>query len=447
MGYDAVEFESTRFDGKSRLLSIPHPLAHALLSLCIYEHWDRISYITHNMNSKIRPKLHKDGRLFKMQYGNWEAKTRSRLSNALLNSFVVEADVAQCYPSIYSHSIAWATVGIDVAKRSVGKKFREEWFNQLDNRVMMQKRNETSGVLIGPGTSNIVVELILARVDEELRKAGYVFERYIDDYSAYVADLETAAAFRRSIRAELAKYKLALNESKFAIKELPEPLLPKSLVEISSHRPQSAPIGRYDAISYLDHAVTVSKEYPEANIMKYAVKTILKIGIDESSISDILLYLLMLCYYQPGLLPLLEMLPRRNLRLGISSHQVVMNSMIQHFAKSGRPDGVIWAMHFLIDSKRAMSDKSAKAVIDSQDCLSMTLLYHYGTAVQKSLLVEAAKRIAQEDPYTLDQYWVLLYEVFRGGHIGNPYYQFGRDRTFTIMQNMGVEFLNFNPNI
>jgi hypothetical protein len=441
-GYDAVEFQVSRFDGRSRTLSIPHPMAHANLSLCIYEHWSQIDYITHNRNSKIRPKEHRDNRLIVMDYDDWKGKARSQLNKALMRNYVVRADVAQCYSSIYSHAIAWATVGMTKAKQSVGKKQSHEWFNQLDQNVMLQKRNETSGLLVGPATSNIVVEVILARVDEELRNS-FTFERYIDDYSAYVDTVEESEAFLRALGKELRRYKLALNESKSELRSLPIPLKDKSIADLSNLLPKSGPIGAYEAISYLDFAVAVSKENPKVSAIKHGVKALLAKGIAAGAISDVLLYCLTLAFRQPGLLPLFEAVPKKNLVNFFSTHENDLNRMIQNHSRSGMADGVEWALHYLKKSGGQVSDDSAKEILLSRDCISIMLLFHIGSQDHVEQAVAFAKSVAQQNPYTLDQYWLLLFETFREGRMGNPYRRFREGHAFATMKEMGVHFMNF----
>jgi len=115
-GYESVDFFSTKFDGISRRLSIPHPLSQAHLCLCIHENWNQLRYTSLNSNSKIRPKHHSDGRLVVMNYGHWKLKQRALASMSMGKHFVVSADIAQCFPSIYTHSIAWAAVGLKEAK-------------------------------------------------------------------------------------------------------------------------------------------------------------------------------------------------------------------------------------------------------------------------------------------------------------------------------------------
>ena len=210
-GYDTVDYKLTRFTGISRICSIPYPTAYADLSICIKENWDSLKYIVENKNSIIRPRRHDDGRIIIMDYESSRQKTRKELESMFSCRYFVRTDISNCYPNIYSHAVPWGIVGIDFAKKQKGD--RSLWFNQLDHKISWLKRNETQGVAIGPATSNILCEAILARVDEILSK-NYHFVRFIDDYRGYF-DLDSEAqAFLRDLENELSKYKLLLNIQK-----------------------------------------------------------------------------------------------------------------------------------------------------------------------------------------------------------------------------------------
>ena len=194
-GYDAVEYKLTRFNGIPRALSIPHPKAYAELAMCIHEHWDHLQFICENSISLIRPRKHRDGRIIIMNYESRTKESSRRLAATLGKKVLLKTDISNFFPSIYSHSIPWALVGFMKAKKTSQQK---TWYNDLDAAVRRTKRNETHGIPIGPGTSNIISELILARVDEHL-ESDFEFERFNDDYTVYCESEQEAQAFTISL--------------------------------------------------------------------------------------------------------------------------------------------------------------------------------------------------------------------------------------------------------
>ena len=120
-GYDSVEYKLTRFNGVSRALSIPHPRGYAELAIRISDNWKNFSCISDNIVSMIRPRRHKDKRIIIMNYGSGFLHSKRSLNKSFRRRFRVNADIANFYPSVYSHSIPWALVGLPEAKANKAK--------------------------------------------------------------------------------------------------------------------------------------------------------------------------------------------------------------------------------------------------------------------------------------------------------------------------------------
>ena len=219
-GYDQVEYRATRYNNVSRSLAIPHPLAYVNLCDVLSNNWEQLRYITQTKNSLIIPEAHDDGRIIVMDYENTKEKIERHIKMSFNNKFFVNTDITNFFPSVYSHSIPWALVGFDVSKK---KREASEWFNQIDTYQRATKRDETNGIPIGPASSNIVCEALLARIDKVLSDEGFQFIRFIDDYTAYFDTYEKAEEFIRRLSEELAEYKLLLNIKKTFIEPLPLP--------------------------------------------------------------------------------------------------------------------------------------------------------------------------------------------------------------------------------
>lgn len=82
-------------------------------------------------------------------------------------------DINRFYGSIYSHSIPWAALGkTEALKQHKAKTLDKHWSSELDRLVRACNRNQTIGIPIGPDTSRVVSELVLSRIDHELKKNG-----------------------------------------------------------------------------------------------------------------------------------------------------------------------------------------------------------------------------------------------------------------------------------
>lgn len=146
--------------------------------------------------------------------------------------YLIKADITKCFDSIYTHSIAWATNGLELVKSQLRIKRDVDSFGaSFDALMQAQNRDETSGILIGSEYARLFAEIILQRVDVEvedsLLKAGlvsgrdYEVLRYVDDYFLFLASREYEAVVLEALESRLRVYKLHLNASKREAAETP----------------------------------------------------------------------------------------------------------------------------------------------------------------------------------------------------------------------------------
>jgi hypothetical protein len=139
----------------------------------------------------------------------------------------LKIDIANCYNSIYTHSISWAVCGKNEAKQYLRTKEPQalknayEMADNLDSAVRNQKNGETNGILTGPFTSRIISEIILCAIDKKLMEREFCFRRYVDDYKFYFRTESQAQGSLPTIENILNEYNLNLNITKTAIEKFP----------------------------------------------------------------------------------------------------------------------------------------------------------------------------------------------------------------------------------
>lgn len=139
---------------------------------------------------------------------------------------------------------------------------------------------QTHGLLIGPHASNLLSEIILARVDEALlmKNADYRFLHHIDDYTCYTESYEEAERFILDITEALRAYDLSLNEKKTSIAKLPTTLSTDWVRRLQLLRPQSKTIRLNDVVHYFDEAIGMTLELDNnCAIILYAMKVLAKL--------------------------------------------------------------------------------------------------------------------------------------------------------------------------
>lgn len=438
-GYDVVTYFATRHNNVARELSLIHPRAYCRLAKHIVDNWNNISYVKDNENSFIKPGQHNDGRILVMNYEDPIEKTNRVLDHSFGKRFIVSADISNCFNSIYTHAIPWGLVGFERAKREQG---RELWFNQFDQYQRHCKRNETQGIPIGSATSNVVLEIILGKVDDELRVAGFVFSRYVDDYTCYSETNEEAHKFILILGQALKKYKLTLNTHKTIITELPAPAQDSWVIDVLSCLPsrlshtheEDPKLTTSEAVTFINNAISINKSAPDGSVLKYAIQLIIE-HLDEYAPLSMYRAVLNLSWHYPILIPYLDFLIEKS-DLTADDIEPHLIKLIKDNCILRRSDGICWPLHIMKKNNITPSDVVVASVLESKDCVALVIL---NSMLNDDGIVDFANNvIATGDQYYIDTYWIFLYQLFREGKINNVHDNMD---AFVVLRDRGVNFI------
>ncbi|MFZ6708469.1 antiviral reverse transcriptase Drt3b [Undibacterium sp. TC9W] len=133
-------------------------------------------------------------------------------------------DVAKCFDSIYTHTMAWATKEKVFVKNNLFKGMSETFGQEFDKLMQKCNYNETNGIVIGPEVSRIFAEIICQQIDvsvctklesENLKLgADYEIRRYVDDIYIFTLAEETSKRIFEIYSEELLKFNLHVHETK-----------------------------------------------------------------------------------------------------------------------------------------------------------------------------------------------------------------------------------------
>jgi hypothetical protein len=143
--------------------------------------------------------------------------------------FLLKTDIKNFYPSIYTHSIAWA-LHTKKTIRTSGNKDNFSRFLGLRLDKLFQYANDgcTNGIPIGHAVSDLASEVILTAVDKEcsieLKEVDFIGVRFKDDYRFLCRSKQDAQKIIKTLQNQLRKFNLFLNEGKSEVGELPEGL-------------------------------------------------------------------------------------------------------------------------------------------------------------------------------------------------------------------------------
>lgn len=148
----------------------------------------------------------------------WEEVEQQSLVLSLEYKYLFHTDIANCYGSIYTHSIPWALHGKEEAKKN--RKDQSLLGNVIDYHLQNMSHGQTNGIPEGSILMDFVAELVLGYIDASLTerltvpKNTYRIIRYRDDYRIFVNDIEDGKNIIKQLTDILSEMKMRLSTEK-----------------------------------------------------------------------------------------------------------------------------------------------------------------------------------------------------------------------------------------
>jgi len=166
----------------------------------------------------------------------WQQIEQQSLELALDFDCFMNTDIADCYPSIYTHSIPWALHGEKVIKTNfLFPSTPKKTFlgNGIDTTIQSMQYSQTNGIPQGSVLMDFIAEIILGYADAKLsfkiknynRKEvkykirDYTILRYRDDYRIFATNQETLVKIAKLLTETLFELNLKLNSQKTFISD------------------------------------------------------------------------------------------------------------------------------------------------------------------------------------------------------------------------------------
>ncbi|MCT4552939.1 MAG: RNA-directed DNA polymerase [Alphaproteobacteria bacterium] len=455
----SLYFPLTRDKNEVRGLKIPNFLAYFDLVNCISFYWesDLYEYFKKNWEymgtGEVNPNLvsmKKDGRLFDMSSYKYFEEDFD-LDYKLFSKYKVKFDITKFYDSIYSHSISWAILGKSEAKKH--RNNTELFNNKLENTIMNLDSRESYGIPIGPDTSYVIADILLSKIDSVLRDEFENYYRFIDDYVFYAKDDLEVEKFRNILRRELYKYKLSLNDFKFSVESIPNTFYENWIYDIKNFdlKDEETSIKLFIDLLHKHSVLNFGKVY------KFGMKTLLNTveDMDDQKYNFILKSLIQMIFKYPYLISLLDVFFEK---FGV--HDISMNLYIDKLIISSvekqQIDVFVWCLYlsikydFWINSDNFYKNNKFKM----KDCLSLLMIFYYFKSDNKSRDIDVLKKYYRSSIQNKNDddvieymnfensYWLLEYELFFNGIIGNPY-KGVMGKEFKFMKDNNINFMKF----
>jgi hypothetical protein len=395
-------------------------MAYQRLCRCLADNWAALQTHfcdkTQNQKYKIsRIHIRKLGgtqSLFEMSYTNWKIDGSPEPDLLIGKKYLVKADIATCFPSIYTHSLPWALVGKD---RSKNDRSTNQWYNCIDHFSQQIKDGETHGLLIGPHASNLLSEIILTNIDYALTQQGWEYVRNVDDYSCYVSTYEAGQKFLVELNKQLRNFDLLLNHKKTEILELPMASVEQWVRQINLFNTiQNDETMNYKEVrSYIDSAIELMQcNKNNAAILNYAIKVLKHRTLTDNAKAYCVKTFLHLSLIYPYLVPLLEEHVFTPYSVKKATIETFSQILFEDSVRLRNFEGVYYAIYYAIKWEFGLNGLTADFAIDTQDCLILLFSYKY---FEKRSDRESIKKLKAHAKVLktadFDAYWLFTYEV------------------------------------
>lgn len=222
-------------------------------------------------------------------------------------SHIVKADIKNFYPSIYTHSIAWAIHGKGFIRKQTNMYNTKLVGNRLDKLFQNANDGCTNGVPIGPVVSDLIAEIIASAVDvglsTQLDDAGIECEvvRFKDDYRILVKSESDGKVAIKYLQTALKEYNLELSDDKTHISTLPEGLFREWVSKYHAVHPRKKK--RYSWKHFRElylSVIRIDSECPNTGVIDRFLADIidkdgqLKVRVDLFNLQKVISMLLML---------------------------------------------------------------------------------------------------------------------------------------------------------
>lgn len=454
-----------------RFLGIPNPNHYLLLADKIVDNWSEFEkvYALSDYSSSCPLPESDEGKRSVSTVSKSVADFRNELLNTSLTKAIqLRVDISKFYPTIYTHSIAWALLGREKAKSyfrqrnnlasliaagdadaALYKKAEE-----IDTALRACQEKQSIGIPIGPDTSHILAEGIACRIDsmlkEQFEKLGLKARRYYDDYYIYVSTKDLADQVLKGLQLILNSFRLEINEGKVRIQEFPIAIEERFTSELFLFSFKDT-----NLTASLRHYFSLIWQFVEEDpkhadwIFRYSLKVFefSSISIPKGSwrIFEDLLFKTALM--EPSILDIVTrlLLTYRSYLDAQSKVKLkeLLNAILLEHCRLNHNFEMSWALWIAKTFEIEVGEACANMIIDTGDSIANLILLDM---IKHTALVEGAPKTglieaALTDDLLFSEQWLLAYEGVKKGWLKPHNVDLLQDNHFfKLLDDLDVEF-------
>lgn len=417
---DYVRYNGTKHDGSRRFFGTPNPISYFYVSDFIAQNWRSFEKrFDVSPFSVSRPKVAKEQDDRPVIIPSLSELTTEASKKLGHSPYLLKTDIAQFFPSIYTHSISWAAHGIEGSKSDTSHNSKVNKFNQLDFHVRNCQLSETRGVLVGPDAFRLVSEFIIAGIDKEINDAvGHEIvgaARHVDDYYIGLRSETSALVVLSTLRDKLQRYSLNINDSKTKILNGLEPLNDLWAQTLRYDARRLSGYGFFstaqvdDIILFINKSVELARQHGTDSPVKIALRALDQIKIyQRSSWPLIEPYLQRIIFHHPHCIDYVALLVVKRYSLDNSidksGWQNASYDLIKRHLAFNHHHEIVWLLWILICCRLEIPSDLVSDLIKNQNAHIRSMIiaaYAHGLIKRKPKLSLGAKLPSA------DQDWLL----------------------------------------
>jgi len=424
-----------------RKLGIPNPKQFSDLSKAIIDNWSLLrSTYKLSKYSESTPIEARARRAVRTKSTSWNNFKFQLIEKSFDKKIQLTLDISQFYPTVYTHSIPWAILGKEKAKKffKIANSDPVKWQNLLstnkdaemyksadfiDTLVRNCNDRQSVGLCIGPDTSLILAEVIANRIDEVIEKRlssiPHTGTRYYDDYYFYLNSRNEAENALKIIQQILYEFQLETNENKVGINKLPFKYIEDWSEEFD--RFNFDVVNKYELRNFFSilHNIISNNQKNSSWIIGYALKQF-KLGetvIEKENWDFFLSFLLQTLLIDSSTIDIIfEIIFIYKIYLDNKSKQKIKHvliSIIEEHLILNHSFEVSWSLWMLITFRINCPKKLVESILERKDSISKLLCLHLIEETLYDGRKPNIKKLKEEikNSSSFGENWLLIYET------------------------------------
>lgn len=373
---DYVRYNGTKHDGSRRFFGSPNPISYFYVADFVSRNWTTFQErFSASPFSVSRPKLGHDSDDRPIIIPSLSELTTEASKKIGYSPFILKTDIAQFFPSIYTHSISWSAHGIELAKKNPDPSSSDLPFNRLDFLVRNCQLAETRGVLVGPDAFRLVSEFIVAGIDSDLLDAVGTeivgAARHVDDYYLGLRSETSALVVLSKLRELLQRYSLNINDSKTKILSGLEPL---NDLWAQALRQDARKLGSFmsssldDVILFINKALDLSATFKTDSPVKIALRALDQIRLyRKPDWIEVEPYLQRIVFHHPHCIDYVALLVAKRAALGEDVDRggwtAAIHDLLRRHLAFNHHHEVVWLLWLLLCCRLDIPDELVTALV------------------------------------------------------------------------------------